>query len=126
MTFVATNPNPLRRTVGDCVIRALCIATDSDWDTVMLELTLISLLVKDMQNSNEVWGMYLEKKGFVREMLPNTCPACYTIRDFAEEHPSGTYVVGTGTHAVCIKDGRYYDTGDSGDETAVYVWKKEV
>ena len=123
--FVEINPNPLRRTVGDCVVRALCIATDSDWDTVMLELTIISLLVKDMQNSNDVWGMYLRNHGFTRDFIPNTCPDCYTIKDFAYDHPQGTYVVGTGTHAVCIKDGHYYDTANSGDEVPAYVWKKE-
>lgn len=124
--YIQVNPNPYKRIVGDCVIRALCIATDSDWDTVMLELTIITLLVKDMQNSNEVWGIYLRDKGFTKETLPNTCPDCYTVKDFAKDNPTGTYVLGTGTHAVCVKDGNILDTFDSGDETVAYVWKKEA
>lgn len=126
MGYVPINVNPRRKSVGDCVIRALATATNSDWDTVYLELMLIGYDMKDMPNSNEIWGTYLADKGFIREMIPNTCPACYTIRDFANDHPRGTYVIGTGTHAVAVKDGCYFDTGDSGDETAVYVWKKEV
>ena len=124
--FVQMNTNPKRKSVGDCVIRALSIATDNDWDSVYLELMLIGYDMKDMPNSNEIWGTYLQDKGFSREIIPNTCPACYTIRDFANDHPRGTYVIGTGTHAVAVKDGSYFDTTDSGDEVPDYVWKKEV
>jgi hypothetical protein len=46
--------------------------------------------------------------------------------DFAADNPIGTFVLGTGTHAICVKQGNYYDTADSGDEVPVYVWKKEV
>ena len=126
MGFMIANPNPKRKSVGDCVIRALAIATNNDWDTVYLELLMIGYDMKDMPNSHEVWGTYLEDKGFLREMIPNTCPACYTIREFSNEHPQGTYVIGTGTHAVAVINGNYYDTGDSGDEIPAYVWKKEV
>lgn len=126
MGFIPVNPNPRRKSVGDCVIRALTIATNSDWDTVYLELMLIGYDMKDMPNSNEIWGTYLQDKGFTRESIPNMCPACYTVREFADDHPQGTYVIGTGTHAVAVVNGNYYDTGDSGDEVPVYVWKKEV
>lgn len=126
MGYVEFNANPKRRTVGDCVIRAIGAATDRDWDTVFLELMMIALDVKDMPNSNEVWGTYLQDLGFTRETIPNTCPACYTVRDFVEEHPDGIYVLGTGSHAIAVKDGQYFDTFDSGDETIMYFWKKEV
>ena len=56
--FVQMNTNPKRKSVGDCVIRALSIATDSDWDSVFLELMLIGYDMKDMPNSNEIWGTY--------------------------------------------------------------------
>ena len=124
--FVQMNPNPLRKTVGDCVIRAISTATERDWDEVYLELMLIGYELKDMPNANEVWGTYLRRNGFTRQNIPNTCPECYTVRDFAADNPIGTFVLGTGTHAICVKQGNYYDTADSGDEVPVYVWKKEV
>ncbi len=33
--FVYFNPNPDKRLVGDCVIRAICKLTDQDWDTTL-------------------------------------------------------------------------------------------
>lgn len=124
--FIQMNPNPHRKTVGDCVIRAISIATGKEWDEVFLELMLIGYEIKDMPNANEVWGSYLRHNGYTRESIPNTCPDCYTVRDFAADNPVGTFVLGTGTHAICVKQGNYYDTADSGDEVPVYVWKKEV
>lgn len=124
--FVQMNPNPHRKTVGDCVIRAISTATGKEWDEVYLELMLIGYDMKDMPNANEVWGAYLRHNGYTRQSIPNTCPDCYTVRDFAKDNPVGTFVLGTGTHAVCVKQGNYYDTADSGDEVPVYVWKKEV
>ena len=38
-----------------------------------------------------------------------------TIDEFAKAHKNGTYVVTVAHHVVCVKDGKYYDTWDSGD-----------
>lgn len=40
-------------------------------------------------------------------------------------YPRGTYVIGTGTHAVCVIDGNYYDAWDSGEETPTYFYRKK-
>ena len=40
-------------------------------------------------------------------------------------YPHGTYVLATNNHVVAVVDGNYYDTWDSGDETPIYVWRKE-
>ena len=45
---------------------------------------------------------------------------------FCEDHPYGIYIVGTGTHAIACVDGNYYDTWDSGDESPLFYWKKEM
>jgi hypothetical protein len=37
----------------------------------------------------------------------------------------GVYVIGTGSHAVCVIDGDWYDSWDSGGEVCSYYWKKE-
>lgn len=52
-------------------------------------------------------------------------PDCYNVKDFAQDHPKGRYVVGTGTHVIAVIDGNYYDTWDSGEEIPVYYWEKE-
>lgn len=125
MGFITINPNPKRKSVGDCVIRAICVATDKEWDEVFLKLMLKAFDMKDMPMANNVWGSYLTDLGFTREIIPNTCPECFTVKDFLVNYPQGTFVLGTGTHAIAVKDGQYYDTWDSGDEVPLYYFKKE-
>lgn len=120
-----SNPNPYGKYVGDCVVRAISIATGEDWDYTYLAIALQGFLLKDMPSSNDVWGTYLRDRGFRRYAIPNTCPYCYTIEDFAFEHPRGTYIVATGTHIVAIVDGSYMDAWDSGSAIPQYYWVKE-
>ncbi|MBP5598391.1 MAG: hypothetical protein J6Y02_23695 [Pseudobutyrivibrio sp.] len=119
------NPNPSLDLVGDCVIRALSLALDLDWKKTYLELAVKGYQLGDMPSSNAVWGAYLKSKGFRRYIIPNNCPDCYNVEDFAYDHPYGTYVLATGTHAVTCIDGTYYDTWDSGKEIPIYYWTKE-
>lgn len=126
MGYVNYNPNPMRKTVGDCVIRAISMATDKDWDTVFLELMLKAFDMKDIPIADNVWGSYLRDQGFKREVIPDTCPDCYTVADFINDNPYGTYVLGTGSHAIAVKDGKYFDSFDSGEESPVFFWKKET
>ena len=120
------NVNPMSLLVGDCVVRAISLATERDWDTVYLGIATKGYEMKDMPSSNAVWGAYLKHEGFRRYVIPNECPDCYTIEDFCMDHPTGTYILATGTHAVCVKDGDHYDTWDSGREVPVFYFKKEA
>jgi hypothetical protein len=119
------NPNPAYNFVGDCVVRALSIALDSDWDTIFLGLAAYGFDIKDMPSGNAIWSAYLRDKGFKRYIIPNECPNCYTLKDFCEDHPNGIFVIGTGTHAVAVIDGDYYDSWDSGNVIPIYYFTKE-
>lgn len=118
------NPNPLGKITGDCVVRAICKALDAQWADVYLGLCLDGLKSGDWGNVNNIWSAYLRDRGFERQVIPNTCPDCYTIADFAQDNPEGTYVVATGTHAVCVKDGTIYDSWDSSQEVPIYYFKE--
>lgn len=124
--LVIYNPNPNGTYTGDCVVRAITKAMDTDWDTAYMELAVQGYLMSDMPSANHVWGAYLRENGFVRKAIPNTCPDCYTVRDFCKDNPSGLFVLATGTHVVTVKDGDYYDTWDSGGEIPVYYFEKEA
>ena len=76
-----------------------------------------------MPSSNSVWGLYLHDMGMEQFLLPDACPKCITIRAFCEKYPEGTFVVGTGSHAVAVISGDYYDSWDSGNETGMYFWR---
>lgn len=119
------NNNPTGRRVGDCAVRAVSLALNKDWETTYLLIALNGLQMGDMPSSNSVWGSVLRQAGFVRENLPNTCPDCYTVRDFCEEHPKGTFVLGLSGHVVTVKDGNWYDIWDSGDETVLFYWHRK-
>ena len=123
--FVYFNPNPQRNIVGDCVIRAISKLVNKSWDDTFIEICIQGLSMKDMPSSNSVWGEYLIKNDFVRKTLPNTCPDCYSIRDFCEDFPYGKYLVATGTHVVAVENGNYFDTWDSGNEIPIYYFYKE-
>lgn len=117
--------NPRGRMVGDCVTRAISKALDKSWKDAYLLIASKGYALADMPTSNMVWGQVLEDYGFKRHSLPDTCPTCYTIGDFADDHLNGMYVVGTGNHVVTIVDGQIFDSWDSRNETALYYWSKE-
>lgn len=118
------NANPYKIRVGDCVIRAISKALNQPWEDTYIDLTIQGYLMGDLLSSNAVWGAYLKSKRFTRDIISNDCPECYTIEDFCNEHPKGTYIIGTGTHAVCVEDGVIYDTWMSGGEVPIYFYYK--
>lgn len=122
--YIELNNNPHGSRVGDCVVRAISTALNEEWESVYVDLADKGLELGDMPSSNHVWGSYLMDEGFTREVIPNTCPDCYTIKDFCLDHPHGTFVLGTGTHAVCAIDGSYIDSWDSGDEVVIFYYER--
>ena len=119
------NNNPSGRNVGDCSVRAVSVALGVDWETAFALISNNAYQMGDMPSSNAVWGSVLRQNGFYRHVLPNTCPDCYTVEEFAAEHPKGVYVLGTGNHVVTVKDGEIWDSWDSSKEIPVYYWSRK-
>lgn len=125
MSFVYYNPNPLKRSAGDCVIRALCLLNGRDWETNYIALSHQGFMMCDMPSSNRVWESYLRQEGYRKRVLPDDCPSCYCVREFCNHHPYGKFLLALDGHVVGVLNGNYYDTWDSGDETPMYYWEKE-
>ena len=130
MGWIFKNVNTLKKNTGDCVIRAIATATGETWDKVYRELSEEAFKRAEMPSWNPVWWAYLERRGFKRHIIPDTCPDCYTVKDFCYDHPNGTYIVfipqteqGVG-HVVAVIDGDYYDTFDSGNLTPLVYWQR--
>ena len=123
MAYIYFNPNPSGKRVGDCVIRAVGKLTEQDWETTYLEIAMAGFELCDMPSSNNVWAAYLKRKGYRRRVIPDTCPNCYTVRDFCRDYPHGRFLLATGSHVVAVVNGDYFDAWDSGDEVPVYFWE---
>lgn len=123
--WIEFNPSPTGRRVGDCAVRAIAKALDVDWEKSYMMLAANGFGMGDMPSSDSVWGSVLRQHGFYRESIPNTCPDCYTARDFCKDNPKGTFVLGFGGHVATVVDGDLYDSWDSSDEIPVYVWYRK-
>lgn len=121
--WIRCNPNPGRKEVPDCVIRAIAIATGDSWLNVYDAICETGREEFNMPSANAVWGKYLYRLGFEPFLLPDACPTCVTVKAFCKMYPHGTYIIGTGSHAVAVIDGDYFDSWDSGQETPSYFWR---
>ena len=141
MSFIFYNPNPLEKLTSDCVTRALTKFLGSTWDEVYDMLYFYGKEMADNMISNEVWQHCLNDLGYDKEKIPDMCPYCYSVKEFCKDHPYGTYLLAVavnyrdyfntshsgkpiGNHVVCVVNGNYYDTWDSGDEVPIYFWRK--
>ena len=122
MAYKEYNPNPVGRKVGDCAVRAVSKALGMGWEASYIALTINGLSMGDMPSSNVVSGAVLRQHGFRRKVIPDTCPSCYTVRDFAEDNPEGTYVLYCDGHVVTVDSGDWWDSWDSSAEVPQYVW----
>lgn len=125
MAYVEFNPNPVGRKVGDCAVRAIAKTLNMGWEAAYIALTINGLQMGDLPNSDAVSGALLRQYGYYRKAVPDTCPACYTVRDFCEDHPKGKYVLYCGGHVVAADSGSYFDSWDSGSEVVQYVWYRK-
>lgn len=143
MSFIYYNPNPLGKHTGDCVIRAITKLLNATWYDVSDDLYEYSRTKADMQNANDVWQSYIELLGYKKHKIQDLCPFCYSVEEFCKDHPFGKYILAVavnyrdyfntahsgkpiGNHVVCVEDGKYYDTWNSGKEVPIYYWQKGV
>lgn len=123
--WIKYNPNPTGRNVGDCAVRAVAKALKTDWEDAYSMIAANGYAMGDVPTSDSVWGAVLRQNGFYRKAIPNTCPECYTARNFAEDNPYGTFVLGFGGHCATVHNGDLYDSWDSSNEIPVYVWYRK-
>ena len=127
MSYTYYNPNPTGRSVGDCAVRALSKALDQTWEETYAGLAREGFIRGDLPNADSVWGPYLKARGFTRHFIPDDGLGAYTVSDFADDNPNGTFILSMpGRHVLAVVDGVLYDSWDSGGEIPVYYWTKET
>ena len=127
MAWIYYNPNPVRPDgmAGDCAVRAIAKALGISWEEAYTKLSFNGYLMGDIMNSDLVWGSVLRQEGFVREVVPNTCPDCYTIGEFCADHPKGIYVVKSENHVATIINGTLFDSWNSEMKVPIYYWTRK-
>lgn len=125
MGWISYNPNPVKADAGDCAVRAIAKALDISWEKAYTKLSMAGYLMCDMPNADWVWGSVLRKEGFSREILPNTCPDCYTVADFCHDNPRGVFVVKSENHVATVVNGTLFDSWNSEQKIPIYFWRKE-
>lgn len=126
MSFVFFNANPAHPgNVDDCMVNAICAAFNMPWEEAYMDICLEGLKLHLMPSSKTVWNRYLKNRGFIKTILPDTCPDCYTVNDFCMEHPTGVFLIALDSHVIAIINGSYYDTVDTGSEIPVFYWRKK-
>lgn len=120
MKFKYLNLHPLRRTEPDCVYRAITLATQEDYTKIDEKLYYTSKLYE----------------------CPKLCVCCYkhllddyykfrrikgcqgmTVEEFADCHPSGTFIIRVDGHLTCVVDNTLYDIWDCRKEIVDIVWE---
>lgn len=121
--FVKFNPHPKGISTTDCVVRACCIAFDKDYLETRRELN---------KAKHELgYSSYKDRK-FLYDYLKNYERLKFKaisgqprekLYEFANAHPTGTYVVSVRGHATCVKDGKLLGTWDCGYLTVYSAWR---
>lgn len=121
-TYRYFNPNPTGTVTGDCAVRAVAAALGVSWDDAYDMIAERAKQMGEIMQSNAAWGSVLRQHGFYRAIIPNSCPDCYTARDFCHDHPNGIYVLGFTNHTAAVVSGRLWDSWDSSDEIPTFYW----
>ena len=121
------NPNPLKKEVGDCVVRAICAAEDAIWDNVYRELCDIGFELKALPDDNEVYREYLNRHGYVRTPISNKKGSKRpTVNQMAtRSKKEGCFICEVANHLVTVKDGYILDIYDSGESCLYGYLSKE-
>lgn len=125
--FVYYQPNKkdVSNRYGDCTIRALTKVLGCTW---IEAFDLMVPICRREQVSNifaapaDIRKKMLSDLGFSYQGVSNkrgtTRP---TVWQFANTHPTGTYICNVANHEVAVVNGKYYDTWDCGD-CSMYGW----
>lgn len=124
MAYLHYNPNPVQANVADCSVRAVAAALNVSWENAYIRLTLNGIQMGDIIASDNVWGSVLRQNGFYKDIIPNTCPDCYTAEDFCKDNPEGIFVLGFGGHVATVVNGDLLDSWDSSKCVPIYYWYK--
>ena len=121
--FKKQNLNPKNKKTSDCVIRSFASATGKSWDDTYSDLCDIGFKIKSMPNDKTVYTVYAESLGFEKCKIELSNGHKPTVKSFADNHPSGIFILRLAGHLVTVIDGDYIDSWDCGYKSVYMYWK---
>ncbi len=119
------NLNPRDKYVGDCVIRAVALMTQSDWKDTVRDMTEFGIDKGLVLNDQKLYPMYLKEKGFVEHGEPRKVDNTkMTVKEFIKRFPEfKNFVAKVGSHHVtAVKNGVVQDIWDCSNQTLHNFW----
>lgn len=125
--FKLCNPHPEQKLVGDCVKRALTIASEINYHDIAIMLNRFKKETGALKfNQNENYKAFIEQvllgcknKGDMRHEFYGRR---YTVSEFAKWWENDKSILRCSKHLVATKNGYYYDTWDSGEKSVYIAW----
>ena len=120
------NANPMNKNTTDCVIRAICGATDREWMDVLMEMTKYGAERCMMLDDPDLYPQYLKDTGWKKHAQPKKKNGQkYKAAEWAPKF-KGVAVAHVGDHhMVMISHGKVWDTWDSTGGIVGNYWTKE-
>ena len=125
MEFIKYNNNPKNKKTGDCVIRAIATATNSNWEYVYIKLAELGIRKGLIINDSNNWQKYLEILGYEKQKMPRRSDRTrYTLEEFATEiaEENKIYLVRLAGHLTVIKNKNLIDTWNCSYKSVGNYW----
>lgn len=119
------NPHPQKKLLGDCVVRAYCLATGMDYLEARRELNRANKELKCRHyTAREFTPKFFNMKGFEKLSFPARAGyARMNGQRFAETYTKGRYILNMAHHLSCCIDGVINDTWDCSEKCVYNAWK---
>lgn len=122
--FIKENLNPKGRKTADCVVRAIAKAQGKSWLEVFDALTEIARKRYSVLNDKDVYTVYLKEYAVIPCVVETTEGNFkFTVKEFADSHNQGTYVVQVANHLTTVIDGDIYDTWNCSAKKIYKIWE---
>lgn len=129
--FEYYNPNPKGKLVTGCVKRCLSKATGEAYIYIQRQLNAIHREFHTTDyRAKKVWLTFIERHGYKKFSIPvKKGTSRITVADLARQQAANVnglanyrIVCRCAKHLVCVAEGKYWDTWDSGDCCVYTSW----
>lgn len=125
-TYFQPNDKDLKDTFGDCAVRALCLVENLSWDVAYDKMWWYSRDVWCPMNFKQGFDNVMTNLGYTYVGISNKKGSKRPkVAEFANTMKGKRAIAVVAGHYVGIKDGKYYDTWESGGKYLYGYWYKD-